>query len=307
MLDLLLGDPHFFHPVRGVGKIVNLTERLLYPGHRNSRSEFIAGFLTCIMVTAICVFAVWGVRLLCGLISPEAATAVDIVTGFYCISARSLVSASEKVRKPLLNLDLKSARRSLSMIVGRDTEALNRGQVVKAAVETVAENITDGIVSPMFFFALGGPLAAVAFKAVSTMDSMIGYKNDRYCRFGTCSARLDDVLNYIPARLTAYLLIPLAALLSGQNWRQSLNLASREGNRHESPNSGQGEAAMAGALGIELGGMACYKGMSHYRPNIGDCKKSCGPQDIFRANCIALLVAALATAGLFLVKKAIDN
>lgn len=305
LLDLILGDPNLFHPIRGVGRIVTLAERLLYPANRNGRTEFIAGSLLCFLVTATCAAAVWGVRLLCGSISPEAATAADIVTGFYCISAKSLVGASEKVRKNLICLDLKSARRSLSMIVGRDTDALGRRQIVKAAVETVAENITDGIVSPLFFFALGGPIAAVAFKAVSTMDSMIGYKNDRYRHFGTCAARLDDILNYIPARLTAFLFIPLAALLSGQSWRQSLYIASRDGNRHESPNSGKSEAAMAGALGIELGGKAYYKGVAHIRHHIGDCRKTCGPQDILRANRIALIVAALATVTLFLARTAL--
>jgi adenosylcobinamide-phosphate synthase len=227
--------------------------------------------------------------------STTAAVAVEIFIGFYCLSARSLVDEALKVYKRLKEEDLVGARKALAMIVGRDTEILTDKDVICAAVETVAENITDGIVSPLFYLALGGPVAAVAFKAVSTMDSMIGHKNDRYRHFGTFAARLDDVLNFVPARVTGFFLIPFVALILRHQAKNSLRMTLRDRLQHESPNSAHSESAMAGALGIQLGGGACYDGVFIPRPLLGDSLRPAVLKDIVYASHIAIGVSLLAT------------
>jgi adenosylcobinamide-phosphate synthase len=226
---------------------------------------------------------------------------IQVIIGFYCLSARSLIDAAIEVRKYLDANDLPGARKALSMIVGRDTANLDEAGVVCATVETVAENITDGIISPLIYFALGGPVAAIAFKAVSTMDSMIGYKNERYRRFGTCAARLDDMLNFTPARITAFILIPLAAIITGHNWKKAFQIAIRDRLKHESPNSAHGEAAMAGALGIRLGGGAFYSGVFSSRPYLGDGERTANRRDISGACRVTVAVTVLVVAVILLI------
>jgi adenosylcobinamide-phosphate synthase len=187
------------------------------------------------------------------------------------------------------------------MIVGRDTANLDEAGIVCATVETVAENITDGIISPLIYFALGGPVAAITFKAVSTMDSMIGYKNERYQHFGTCAARLDDLLNFIPARITAFILIPLAAFITGNNCKKAFQIATRDRLKHESPNSAHGEAAMAGALGIRLGEGAFYNGVFSSRPYLGDPERVTDRRDISGACRITVTVTVIAVAIILLI------
>ncbi|HAJ78233.1 MAG TPA: cobalamin biosynthesis protein CobD, partial [Fibrobacteres bacterium] len=165
--------------------------------------------------------------------------------------------------------------------------------IIRATIETVAENITDGIVSPLFYLAIGGPVAALVFKAVSTMDSMIGYNNDRYRNFGTCAARLDDALNFIPARLTGFFLVPVSAMILGFDGRRSFQIIIRDRLKHESPNSAHGEAAVAGALGIQLGGSARYGGIESCKPFLGDSTRSIEPADIQKATYILYGVTAL--------------
>lgn len=300
--DLILGDPRWLpHPICWIGKLITFTERLLYPKKRSGNKEFITGCILCCTVVAVSAGSVYLILHISQLISSVLFYLIQVIIGFYCLSARSLIDAALTVRKHLDTNDLPGARKALSMIVGRDTAKLDEAGIVCATVETVAENITDGIISPLIYFALGGPVAAIAFKAVSTMDSMIGYKNERYRRFGTCAARLDDILNFIPARITAFLLIPLAACITGSNWKMAFQTALRDRLKHESPNSAHGEAAMAGALGIQLGGGAFYSGVFSSRPYLGDCKKTADKRDISSACRITFAVTIIAVAIMSLI------
>ncbi len=303
VLDLLFGDPFCLpHPVRWIGALVSWLESILYPNIRSNRKEYLHGFLLCILVIFIC-------SGFCGIIiyfaymtSPTIGVIAGITTGFYCLSGRSLADEAMNVYKNLQNGNIYASRQALSMIVGRDTVNMNEKQIICATIETVAENITDGIVSPLFYLALGGPVAAIAFKAVSTMDSMIGYKNDRYRYFGTLAARLDDVLNFIPARLTGFVLIPLSSLLLRKRWQDSIRIVFRDRLKHDSPNSAHGEAAMAGALGIQLGGGAFYNGVFESRPLLGDNCREPVINDIRAASNIAITVLSVMTLGVCVIK-----
>ena len=200
-----------------------------------------------------------------------------------------------KVYAPLKEGDLPAARRAVAMIVGRDTERLTEEGVAKAAVETVAENTSDGIVAPLIFLALGGPALGFFYKAVNTMDSMVGYKNERYLYFGRTAARLDDVLNFLPSRISAWLMI-LAAAILGMEGKNAKRIYLRDRKNHASPNSAQTEAVMAGALRVQLAGDAWYFGELYKKPTIGDPFRAVEPEDIVRANRLMYLTSALALA-----------
>src|SRR3989304_3957317 len=187
------------------------------------------------------------------------------------VSVKSLADESKKILTALKENDLMKARKALSLIVGRDTANLSQEQIVRACVETVAEGSVDGVLSPLFYAFVGGPSAAMAYKAVNTLDSMVGYKDEKYIRFGWASARLDDLANYIPARISA-VLIPIASFLCGCHFKGSLRIAFRDGRKHESPNSGIPEAAIAGALGVQIGGPRKYQGEIVEKPFIGDAQ-----------------------------------
>ena len=226
--------------------------------------------------------------------------ALEVFWSFQILAARSLKSESMKVYEALKNGSLEEARKAVSMIVGRDTQNLTEEGVAKAAVETVAENSSDGVVAPLIFLSLGGPVLGFFYKAVNTLDSMVGYKNDRYLYFGRFSAKLDDVLNFIPSRLSGLLLVaasPLAGLDGKGAWR----IFRRDRKNHASPNSAQTEAAAAGALGVQLAGDAYYFGKLYKKPTIGDPLRPVEYEDIRRVNrlmyaavCLALLIAAAA-------------
>lgn len=281
LIDFLLGDPYWLpHPVRWIGRLISATERKLYPDNGSCTRKGLAGTVTCVFVVLVvsgvgCLFL-----FLCKQISDEVCLAGEIIIGFYCLSVRSLVIESLIVRKYLLNNDIERARYAVSRIVGRDSANLNSEQVSRATVETIAENIVDGIISPLFFLILGGPIAALAFKAVSTMDSMIGYKNDRYMNFGRCAARLDDILNFVPARITAFFVIPMAALIMKKNMIGALRCAFRDRLKHPSPNSAHGESSVAGALGVRLGGESSYNGKVVCKPVINPDGRSVDEKDI---------------------------
>jgi adenosylcobinamide-phosphate synthase len=295
MTDLLFGDPRWLpHPVCWIGKMISFAERLLYPKKRAGKKEFIAGCIVCFTVIVVSAGFVYFILQISRMISSGVFFLIQVIIGFYCLSARSLIDAAFEVRKHLDINDLPGARSALSMIVGRDTANLDEAGIVCATLETVAENITDGIISPLIYLAIGGPIAAIAFKAVSTMDSMIGYKNERYRHFGTCAARLDDLLNFIPARITAFVLIPLAAFLTGYNWKKAAIITKRDRLKHESPNSAHGEAAMAGALGIRLGGGAFYGGVFSSKPYLGDPERVADRRDISGACRITAAVTIVA-------------
>lgn len=269
VLDLAIGDPQWpYHPVRLIGRSIAGMEYLL---RKSSISERLCG----ILLTIIIVSGTYLVTYALVLLSRQWSMLSEIIMGaciiYFTISVKCLADESKKVIAALKENDLMKARKALSLIVGRDTANLSQEQIVRACVETVAEGSMDGVLSPLFYAFVGGPSAAMAYKAANTLDSMVGYKDEKYIRFGWASARLDDLANYIPARVSA-VLIPIASFLCGCGFKGSLRIAFRDGRKHESPNSGIPEAAIAGALGVQIGGASTYQGEIVEKPFIGDAK-----------------------------------
>lgn len=267
LLDLTFGDPRWLpHPVVMIGRLITFLDQNLRRSWLNQRT---AGVLLLLATLAAAAGATWLLLHFSAAVHPLAGTAAAILISFTCLAARSLHLESARVATALAAGDLSSARKYLAWIVGRDTEQLEEAEIWRALVETVAENSSDGIIAPLFWLTAGGPLAAMAFKAVSTLDSMVGYKNQRYLRVGWASARMDDLLNFIPARLTAALMI-MAAPLCGLSAAAAARITLRDRLKHPSPNSGHPEAAAAGALGVRLGGAASYNGVASWKEQIGD-------------------------------------
>ena len=308
LLDLLIGDPRWLpHPVRGIGKLIELLERGLrrvFPP--NPAGELWAGGFLVVLVTGISAgltaLILWAVRWACA----PLAYALSILLTSQCLAAKSLRQESMKVYDALTEGELPEARYAVSMIVGRDTHHLDEAGVAKAAVETVAENFSDGVTAPLLFLALGGPVLGIFYKAVNTMDSMVGYQNDRYCYFGRCAAKLDDLLNLIPARISGVMLC-LAAPLRKLSAREAWRIFRRDRKNHKSPNSAHTEAAAAGALGVQLAGPSYYFGKLVEKPTIGDNTRPIEPEDIRRVNALVgsaytlmlIILALLAIALLF--------
>ncbi|HEY5976061.1 MAG TPA: adenosylcobinamide-phosphate synthase CbiB, partial [Geobacteraceae bacterium] len=236
-------------------------------------SERLAGVLLLVLTVGASVACGWGLLALAARLHPVAGTVAAVLLGWTCLAARSLHRESGLVAAALGRGDLAAARQSLSYIVGRDTAQLEEPEVWRGAVETVAENSSDGVIAPLFCLMLGGPVLALAYKAANTLDSMVGYKNDRYLKFGWASARFDDLLNLVPARLTGLLMV-LAASLSGLSLPGAWRIMRRDGRNHSSPNSGIPEAAAAGALGVQLGGASVYFGTTVVKPTIGEPLRS---------------------------------
>ncbi len=267
ILDLLLGDPRWLpHPVVGIGKAITVLEKALRQQIRNER---LAGVILLVVIVGS-VLAISHL-ILSGAYAVQyvVSFAMSTYLAFTCLALRSLHRESWLVADRLVAGDLEGARRYLSRIVGRDTEQLDEQEIWRALVETVAENTSDGVIAPLFYLMLGGPALGLAYKAVNTLDSMVGYKNDRYLRFGWASARFDDLANWLPARLTG-LLMAAAAPLVGASGISALRIMFRDGGNHSSPNSGIPEAAAAGALGVRLGGTNQYFGVAVEKPTIGE-------------------------------------
>lgn len=281
VLDWLLGDPHWMpHPVRWMGRAITWLEgvlRRVFPG--TPAGERLAGALLALLIPAAFGGGSW--LLLEGLrgLSPCLAWPVEVWFTYQLLAARALQKESMAVCPG----DLVGAREAVSRIVGRDTQRLDEAGVVKAAVETVAENTSDGVTAPLLFLALGGLPLGMVYKAVNTMDSMVGYRNERYRWFGTAAARLDDVLNWIPARLSGLMMCLAAALLPGCSGRRALRVFFRDRRKHSSPNSAHTEAACAGALGVQLAGDAWYFGKKVSKPTIGDGLRPVERADVARA------------------------
>jgi adenosylcobinamide-phosphate synthase len=265
--DLLIGDPkNFPHPV----KVIALLAYRLEAFTRNTFSKLkLAGILTTFIVVTLSFLTIW--LIIYGLhnIHPWLGWIASIFFIYTTLSVRSLFDESQPVLRYLQEANIIKARESLSNIVGRDTTNLNKNEIVRATVETISESTVDGIIAPLFFALLGGAPLAIAYKAINTMDSLFGYKNDSYREFGWASARLDDLANWLPARL-ALPVIAVSASLCGLSGKNSLMMAMRDGSKHPSPNSGIPEAAMAGALGVRLGGTSFYSGEISVKPYIGD-------------------------------------
>lgn len=267
LLDWLLGDPRWLpHPVVMIGRLIAVLEKTL---RRFVPDERMGGML----LLVITVGATYGMALailkVAYAISPYAGSTAAVLLAWTTLAARSLHCESRLVADALERGDMAEARRFLSYIVGRDTVHLEEPEIWRGTVETVAENTSDGVIAPLFFLILGGPPLALAYKAVNTLDSMVGYKNERYLRFGWASARLDDLANWLPARLTGFLM-SLVAPLVGLSGKGAWRIMRRDRRNHSSPNSGIPEAAAAGALGVRLGGTNVYFGKPVEKPTIGD-------------------------------------
>lgn len=291
ILDALIGDPEKLpHPVRAMGAFIRGLEQA---APRLFSDKKAAGM--CIGICAPGAVFILSLALIQGaaLVSPWLGAAASVVLIYYCLATRCLADEALSVYRCLQSRDIAAARQRLARIVGRDTADLAEADIVRATVETVGENTVDGIISPLFYAIIGGAPLAMAFKAVSTLDSMIGYKNERYLDLGRFSARLDDALNYIPARL-CLVLVPLAAvLLPRGRAAAAYSTGMRDGRNSPSPNSGFPEACFAGALGIRLGGECSYAGVVCRKPLLGDACRESHVHDIRSAVILMWLVSAL--------------
>lgn len=293
LLDLILGDPETWpHPVRAIGGMIAGFERILYPRRDIDQEKFWNGFMLALAVPAVCGTAAWLLLSAAYRFAWQAGLLLETVMCWQILSVKSLKDASMKVLRSLEAEDPEAARQDVSMIVGRDTEKLDRDGIVRAAVETVAENTSDGVTAPLIYLVLGGPAAGWIYKAVSTMDSMIGYRNERYLFFGRAAARMDDVLNYLPSRIAAVLMI-LSAFFCGFDGKGAVRIWQRDRRNHKSPNSAQTESVCAGALGLRLAGPASYFGKLVEKPYIGDDVRRPEPEDIRRANRLLFGTAVL--------------
>ena len=297
LLDLLLGDPEGFpHPVVRMGRAISWMERRLrrlFPA--TPRGERCAGLILATALPLMTVALSAGAIALAGRVHPALRFVLEVLWSWQALAMCCLRRESESVRRYLNAGDLPGARKAVGRIVGRDTERLDAAGVARAAVETVAENFSDGEIAPLFYLLLGGAPLALGYKAVNTMDSMVGYKNERFLHFGRAAAKLDDAANFLPARISALLLI-LAAPLCHLDGRAALRVWRRDRRKHASPNSAQTEAAMAGALGLKLLGPASYFGKPVAKPWIGDEKRPIEPGDIRRANRLMYVSGVLGLA-----------
>jgi len=270
VFDIIFGDPQVsYHPVALIGKMIAAWEGILYKGEWPPFLQRVGGFI--LVFVSILPVVVGSYLLLKGIKILNYACYLLLSAAFLwgTFSLKSLGNAASEILNLLSQKDYDRARKSLSLIVGRDTEHLKEKEIVRATVETVAENISDGIIAPLFYFLLGGVPLAWSYRVLNTLDSMVGYRNERYLYFGWCAARLDDLANFLPARLTAAFIIA-AAFFWKKDWQNAIKTVLRDARNHPSPNSGYPEAAVAGALGVQLGGLNYYQGVPSLRPHIGD-------------------------------------
>ncbi|MNC00625.1 cobalamin biosynthesis protein [compost metagenome] len=293
VIDRIVGDPRNLpHPVIGMGKAITALERAIRRLWSRPQSLRRAGVLLPLCVAggawALTAILLW----LLSYISPWLVWIAEVWLISTTIASKGLKDAGMAVYVELQKGDLPAARKALGMIVGRDTTSLDAPEIVRGTVETVAENIVDAIISPLFYALIGGAPLAMAYRAVNTLDSMVGYKNDKYRDLGWASARLDDVANFIPARITALLLALCAGMLR-LDWRRCLQMVKRDAHLHPSPNSGYPESAVAGALGIRLGGENVYHGVASFRAYMGDPVRTMEPNDIIQTSRMMMLCSSI--------------
>ena len=292
VLDFIFGDPSWlYHPVRIIGKGIELGERILRKLFRE-KHLVLAGAVLWVNIAGVSFLIPLGLLFLAQKLHPGVRFALETFWCFQILAGRSLCRESGKVYDRLQEDDLPGARRAVSMIVGRDTESLTGEGVTKAAVETVAENTSDGVTAPLIYMMIGGAPLGFLYKAVNTMDSMLGYKNDRYLYFGRIPAGMDDIFNYIPARITALAMIA-AAYLTGLDGRNAWRIYRRDRKKHASPNAAQTESVCAGALRVQLAGDAVYFGKLYKKELIGDRLRPIEPRDIKRAQRLMYVTALL--------------
>jgi adenosylcobinamide-phosphate synthase len=303
-LDLAIGDPRWLpHPVRFMGKGIAGVERFLRSSAASHSAERLAGVLLVLLIilpsfliTFLILIIVW---LLPGTVGTITGAAIVVYIAATTMASRELITSAKSVLLRVKDGNIPEARLNLSMIVGRDTHSLSVNYILKATMETLAENLSDGFVAPLFYLVIGGLPLAIAYKATNTLDSMVGYKNDTYRHFGWAAARLDDIANYLPARLTGVLIVVATFfVMLYKNSAQALSAARyslitmlRDGRKHPSPNSGIPEAAMAGALGIRMGGPANYGGVEVDKPYIGEIRTKETAEDYLAASEKAISIA----------------
>lgn len=291
VIDSFIGDPYNLpHPIRLIGRLISKLEIFIRKRFRNLYAGGVFLALTVIFISAVVPFFIlyfyYRLNIIFGIL-------IEGIFCYYLIAPKCLRNESMKVYSAIKIKDTEKARKAVSMIVGRDTQCLDESGIIKAAVETVAENTSDGVTAPIMYMSLGGAVFGFIYKAVNTMDSMIGYKNDKYINLGRFAAKLDDAFNFIPSRLTAAVMI-LSAYILGMNGKNAFRIWKRDRRKHASPNSAQTEAVCAGALEIRLAGDAYYFGKLHKKEYIGDDIRPIGNEDIRRANklmyCTSIIV-----------------
>lgn len=293
LLDFIFGDPYFMpHPIRWIGSLISVLEAYFRKHSKSDKDLVVSGFIIVIIVVSLTGFISFGILYLCYKINIVLAIAVNAIMCYYALAMRCLKKESMKVYKCLKAGDIEKSRYAVSMIVGRDTKDLDFKAVTKATVETVAENTSDAVIAPLFYMLIGlGPLAMV-YKAINTMDSMLGYKDVKYLYIGRACAKLDDIANYIPSRLSALAMI-VASMFLHYDYKNAYSIWRRDSCKHASPNSAQTEAVCAGALDIQLAGDAMYFGKLYKKPYIGDDIKDIDFEDIKRCNNIMFVSAFL--------------
>ena len=300
ILDTIIGDPYKMpHPIRWIGSFISILEKLC---RKIAKSNTMLMILGAILVFIV-VFVSGGITLLVlklASFNKYAYLIVSSVICYYMLAGKSLKTESMKVYKAFTE----GARKAVSMIVGRDTQSLTKEGIIKAAVETVAENSSDGVVAPLIYMLIFGPVGGVVYKAVNTMDSMIGYVEEKYFYIGKFAAKLDDVLNYIPARISGIWVI-ISAFILRYDYKNAFRIFKRDRKKHASPNSAQTESAMAGALGVQLAGDATYFGVVHKKPYIGDKKREIENEDIKRANDIMYTMTIICLVVGFVIRSVV--
>lgn len=302
ILDLIIGDPHgLYHPIRLVGNLIALLEKRMNRKTDSSNRQMAMGWLMALIVIILSSGIPLLLLLLAYRIHPVCRLILETIMCWQLLATKSLKDESMKVYRKLKKHDLQGSRHAVSMIVGRDTEVLDETGVTKAAVETVAENTSDGVIAPMLYMAIGGAFLGWMYKSINTMDSMVAYKNERYLYFGRIPAYLDDIANYIPARLAGVMMI-LASFIVRLDGAHAFAIFKRDRYNHASPNSAQTEAVMAGALNVQLAGDAWYFGELHKKKTIGDDIRPVESEDIVRANKLLYGTAVVSLVIFTLVK-----
>jgi len=297
--DLILGDPHGYpHPVRLIGRAVQALEPELLHTEDSSMKQYLLGGILAGLIVVLAATLTWAIIRTAQWIHPVFSFIATIFFAYTTLATRNLYDEVKKVIKTLEQGNLTRARKEVGFLVSRDTDRLDEREVCRALIETISENTSDGIVAPLFYLAIGGPPLAMAYKALNTLDSMVGYKNERYRYFGWASAKADDIANFLPSRITALLFI-LSSLVLGKKWKGAWRVALKDGRKNMSPNSGYPEAAVSGALGIQLGGENFYFGVLEKKPLIGEPEKSISLNDVKAS--LHLMLATSLIAGMITI------
>lgn len=306
ILDLIFGDPYWlYHPVQMIGALITFLEKILRKiAGKDEQKLLVCGGVLVLLVVFMSALVPFLILKAAAYAGPAAVYVVESVLCYQLLATKSLRVESRKVYDRLMENDLQGARRAVSMIVGRDTQSLDEEGVTKAAVETVAENTSDGIIAPLLYMMAGGAVLGFLYKAVNTMDSMVGYKNEKYLYFGRAAAKLDDLLNYIPARVSAVLMI-VASFVLGMSTKGAARIYLRDRKKHASPNAAQTEAVCAGALEVQLAGNAYYFGKLYEKDTIGDPVRPVEAEDIKRSGNLALVTAVLTILATGLIRLAL--